>query len=310
MTDTPTNDDCILPFQIETSEARGRLIRLGATVSDILARHDYPEPVSALLGEAIVLAAMLGASLKIDGKFILQANLDGPVRFVVAQFSTSGALRGYASFDGAAFAEGAPTPTKTLLRGGHLIMTIDQGPDTERYQGVVALKDASLTAAADHYFRQSEQIPTFLKVAVARHFEAAKDDKPGRWSWRAGGLMVQRLSQEGGTAAPSGDGEHDTADAWDRARLFASTVEDHELLDPTLTPERLLYRLFNEERVRVFPSTPLVPLCQCSTDRVHDMLAAMSPDERAHVAQDGRIHVTCEFCNRRYEFGAADFGSA
>jgi molecular chaperone Hsp33 len=314
MTDKAISDDCTLPFQIETSGARGRLIRLGPAITQILGQHDYPEPVSKLLGEALVLTAMMGASLKIDGQFIFQATSEGVVQFVVAQYHTPGNLRGYASFDREAFptesANGQTPPgaedLPPLLQGGTLVMTIDQGPDTERYQGVVALQEGNLTSAAHLYFAQSEQIPTFIRIAVARQYEAGKDGESGTWSWRAGGLMVQKLTHEGGASshAAAGSEDADADDAWERAKMLASTMEDHELLDPSLAPERLLYRLFHEEKVRVFPETPLRAFCQCSSERVKAMLDAMAPHDIEALTHDGRIQVTCEFCSRSYEVDA------
>jgi len=308
----PTLDDSVLPFQIESSGAMGRLVRMGPALTEILSQHDYPPAISELLGESLTLTAILGAALKTDGKFILQTRSDGPVSFLVAQYNAPGNLRGYASFDAEAIAALGPDASKRgrLLGKGHLAMTIDPGPDMERYQGVVPLESGNLTAAADMYFRQSVQLPTFIKIAVARHYEAAKGATPGGWSWRAGGLMVQKLSQEGGfesDAPPEGNG-HDDDEDWTRARLLAATVEDHELVDPALTPERLLYRLFHEERVRAFRKIPVAAFCQCSRERVEQMLGGFSPSEIADMAQDdGHIRVTCEFCNRRYDFEARDF---
>jgi molecular chaperone Hsp33 len=305
-------DDSVLPFQIESAGAMGRLVRLGPAVSSILGQHAYPQPVSELLGEALTLTALLGAALKTDGKFILQTRSDGPVSFLVAQYNAPGNLRGYASFDAGALAQlGEGGQSKDSLLGhGHLAMTIDPGEEMERYQGVVPLEGGNLSAAADVYFRQSVQIPTFIKVAVARHYEAAKGDMPGGWSWRAGGLMVQRLSAEGGyeTQQPSEGNGHADDEDWTRAHLLAATVEDHELVDPTLAPERLLFRLFNEERVRTFRKVPLAAFCQCSRERVELMLGGFSTTEIAEMTQDdGRIRVTCEFCNRHYDFEARQF---
>jgi molecular chaperone Hsp33 len=308
----PSLDDSVLPFQIESSGAMGRLVRLGPALTSILGQHAYPEPISELLGEALTLTAILGAALKTDGKFILQTRSDGPVSFLVAQYNAPGSLRGYASFDAEAIAAlGEHGLSKSNLLGkGHLAMTIDPGPDMERYQGVVPLDGDNLSAAADVYFRQSVQLPTFIKIAVARHYEAARGDVPAGWSWRAGGLMVQKLSQEGGIAEPTsseGNGHAEDED-WTRAQLLAATVEDHELVDPTLAPERLLYRLFHEEQVRAFRKMPLAAFCQCSRERVEQMLAGFTPSEIADMTQDdGHIRVTCEFCNRHYDFEASDF---
>jgi molecular chaperone Hsp33 len=308
----PPLDDSVLPFQIESSGAMGRLVRIGPALTSILSQHDYPQPISELLGEALTLTSMLGAALKTDGKFILQTRSDGPVSFLVAQYNAPGNLRGYASFDAAAIAALGPDGLKrdSLLGKGHLAMTIDPGPDMERYQGVVALESGNLAAAADVYFRQSVQLPTFIRIAVARHYEAGRGDAPGGWSWRAGGLMLQKLSQEGGFEAEEpaeGNGHADNED-WTRAQLLAGTVEDHELVDPMLAPERLLYRLFHEERVRAFRKIPLAAFCQCSRERVEQMLAGFTPTEIADMAlDDGHIRVTCEFCNRHYDFEARDF---
>ncbi len=297
-------DDYVLPFQIETSGARGRLVRMGPAISAILGKHDYPQAVSELLGEAMTLTAMLGASLKFEGKFILQTSSQGPVNFLVAHYYAPGNLRGYASFDESAFetgAAGSRSQTACLLGEGHMAMTIDQGPEMERYQGVVPLEGATIAEAADLYFRQSEQLPTFIKIAIARHYEGGKDSKPGSWSWRAGGLMVQKLTEDGGSAASNG---HDVEDAWTRAKLLAATVEDHELLDPMLAPERLLYRLFHEERVRAFEAKPLSAFCHCSRDRIEQMLANFSREELEDMVEDGAVQVTCQFCKTRYDFDA------
>jgi molecular chaperone Hsp33 len=299
-------DDYVIPFQIESSGARGRLVRMGPAITTILGQHDYPDPVSNLLGEAMTLTAMLGAALKIEGKFILQTSSEGPVRFLVAHYYAPGNIRGYASFDQEAFdAANAANPDggAKLLGDGHLAMTIDQGPESERYQGIVPLEGGNITEAADLYFRQSEQLPTFIRIAVARHYEGARADQPGGWSWRAGGLMVQRLTQEGGTAHTNG---HDADDAWTRAHLLAATVEDHELLDPMLEPERLLYRLFHEERVRAFDATTISAFCQCSRAKVENMLASFSTEDIVDMAEDGRVKVTCEFCNTEYDLDVND----
>jgi molecular chaperone Hsp33 len=180
-------------------------------------------------------------------------------------------------------------------------MTIDQGPEMERYQGIVPLEGGTISEAADLYFRQSEQLPTFIKIAIARHYEGGKDNRPGSWSWRAGGLMVQKLTEEGGTARSNG---HDVEDAWTRSLLLAGTVEDHELLDPMLEPDRLLYRLFHEERVRAFDAKPISAFCHCSRERIEQMLANFSREELEDMVEDGKVQVTCQFCNTRYYFDA------
>lgn len=298
------SDDLVLPFQVEHADVLGRLVRLGATVDTILSRHAYPEPVSRLLGEAVALTALLGASLKSDGKLILQAATDGPVDLLVADFVFPGSVRGYARFDAERLAAADWEDDAALLGQGHLAMTIDQGMDSERYQGVVPLEGESLTEAADTYFRQSEQLPTFIRLAVARHFRAGENGD-GAWTWRAGGLLVQKLTREGGLVSPK-DFEED----WTRAKTLAETVEDHELLDPMLPPDRLLYRLFHEEQVRVYRPIPLQTYCSCSRERVEDMLRRFSPEELADMVVDGELWVACEFCNTRYDFDPEKFGGA
>jgi molecular chaperone Hsp33 len=300
------DDDLVLPFEAERADVFGRLVRLGPTVDAILTRHDYPDPVSDLLGQAVALTALLGPSLKSEGKFILQASTDGPVDLLVADYEVPGRLRGYARFspERVAAASVGEDGQAELLGKGHLAMTIDRGADTERYQGVVPLDGGTLTDAADIYFHQSEQLPTFIRLAVAKHYVAGKS-RP--WSWRAGALLVQKLTSEGGHGTePSVFDEED----WTRARSLAETVEDHELLDPLLPPDRLLYRLFHEERVRAYRALSLETYCSCSRPRAEDLLRRFSPEDLRDMIVDGEVWVTCEFCNRRYRFDPATVGGA
>ncbi len=174
-------DDLILPFQAEQADVLGRLVKLGPTVDTILSRHAYPETVSRLLGEAVALTALLGAALKSEGKFILQSSTDGPVDLLVADYQVLGGLRGYARFSADRLTELGADDEASLLGKGHLAMTIDRGPETERYQGVVPLEGETLTEAADTYFRQSEQLPTFIRLAVARHYRAGAGGE-GAWT--------------------------------------------------------------------------------------------------------------------------------
>jgi molecular chaperone Hsp33 len=302
------DDDLILPFQADQADVFGRLVKLGPVVDTILSRHDYPEPVSNLLGEAVALTALLGAALKFEGKFILQASTDGPVDLLVADYQVPGQLRGYARFkpERVAELEDGDHDLSALLGEGHLAMTIDRGADMERYQGVVPLEGESLTEAADTYFRQSEQLPTFIRLAVAKHYRAGQTgERP--WTWRAGGLLVQKLTSEGG----HGTGDTDLAEEdWLRASALAETVEDHELIDPLLPADRLLYRLFHEEQVRAYRAIPLETYCSCSRERVEELLERFSPEDIADMTVDGEVWVTCEFCNARYSFDPESFGGA
>jgi molecular chaperone Hsp33 len=310
-------DDLVLPFRTVRSDVVGRVIRLGSVVDAILSRHAYPEPVSHALGEALALTGMLGSALKDGAKLILQTKSDGPLDFLVADFEQPGKLRGYANFDkGNAALAGLRDrgDQGALLGSGHLAMTIDPGGDRDSYQGIVALEGEPLVTAAHTYFRQSEQLPTFIRLAVARHYGPAEGGGARTWHWRAGGLMIQQLAREGGRRKELEGEAHDESlegdddENWNRARHLAATVEDHELIDPTLSPERLLYRLFHEEGVRVVPAQPLAEACRCSRERVEMYLKRFGAGELVNLREpDGSVSVTCEFCSRKYLFEPGAF---
>jgi molecular chaperone Hsp33 len=288
----PITDDLVAAFQIEGQPVRGRLVRLGAAVDDVINRHDYPEAVANLLGEACALAALVGASLKFEGRLILQAQGDGPVAYVVADYDTTGALRGYCRYDASRVAEAsngfARPGAKTLLGEGVFIMTVDQGPDTERYQGVTPIEGETLALCAERYFAQSEQTPTRVRLAVG---QADSGDGP---KWRAGGILMQNIAED--------QARGETAEAWTEAQFLFETIGEDELVDPTLTPETLLYRLFHEQGVRLFPARPLKAFCRCNEERILTVLKAFGAEERAGMVEpDGRIHVTCEYCSRVYK---------
>lgn len=306
-------DDLVLPFQIEATGVRGRIVRLGPLVQDVLTRHAYPEPVARLLGEALSLVALLGVSLKFDGTLVLQTQGDGPVGLLVANFTSPGGIRGYAQVDHEALAalgdkaDGAGA----LLGKGHLALTIDPGGDMDRYQGIVALQGQSLSDAAHEYFQQSEQIATSIKLAVG---SVATGAEP---AWRAGGIMIQHLAVEGGIvdererearaearqrddlAAAQGE---EAEEEWARAVALLETTEDHELLDPTVAPETLLYRLFHEDGVRVFDHHDVERVCRCSMERSRGILKSFPKEEISDMAEDGLLRVRCEFCNSEYAF--------
>jgi molecular chaperone Hsp33 len=280
-----TADDTVMPFEVATLDLRGRVVQLGPVVDQILERHAYPQPVAKLLGEAVVLAVMLGSALKIDGRFILQTQTDGPVGLLVVDFTTPGKVRACARYgkDGvaAAIASGK-TDAGALLGKGHLAMTIDQGTDTSRYQGLVALDGGTLEDAAHEYFLRSEQIPTRVRLAVAEELVASEGG--ARHHWRAGGIMLQFLP-----TSP------------ERAR-----IADVELIDPDVSSERLVYRLFHEPGVRVFRCSEVRAECSCSRDSVEAMLKSFSQDDRDHMVEDGKISVTCEFCSANYVFAPGE----
>ena len=305
-------DDLVLPFATIRSRVAGRIVRLGTAADTILSGHDYPEAVSELLGEAIALTALLGAPLKEGGRLILQTKGDGPVSFLVAHFDTPGALRGYANFDRdkiAVLGKEARTTTAKLLGNGRMAMTIDPGGSQASYQGIVALEGGTLTDAAHAYFRQSEQLPTLIRLAVARHFIGGSGPGAG-WHWRAGGLIVQHVPSMGGEPRPGETPEErdarlhgDDDDNWRRVATLAATVEAHELIDPTLSPERLLLRLFHEEGVRVSPAMEVAAKCRCSRERIHGFLKGFSEADIAEMREPGGgISVTCEFCSTTYKF--------
>ena len=292
-------DDVVIPFSTVGGQVRGRIVRLGDLVTHIVQRHDYPVAVSRLLGESMALTALLGTGLKFEGRFILQANTDGPVDLLVAEFTTPGSIRAYAHFDGDQLPASDDVTSVGLLGRGNLAMTVDQGPDMERYQGVVPLNGGSLSDAAHVYFRQSEQIPTRLHLSAGELSTPPFDGH--RPTWRSGGIMIQHLPGEGGQSGPRDD------DGWDRARHLLDTVTADELLDPSLSPERLLYRLFHEDGVRASPATRLADLCHCSRERVEGLLHAFPQGDISDMVENGRIRVTCEFCSTTYDFAPDAF---
>lgn len=295
---TDSDSDVIQPFQIEGLDVRGRLVRLSAVADEILKRHDYPDVVAKQLAEMMALAAVLAAALKYDGIFTLQAKGDGPLRLMVADLTSAGAMRGYAQFDAEAIAA-LTTEQRSLphLMGtGYLAFTVDQGDYTDRYQGIVELTGASLGESIHHYFRQSEQMQAGFKLA------AAKIDG----QWRSGALMLQRLP-----LAERGEIAGDIAeDAWRRVFALMASCTDQELTDLDLPVRSLLYRLFHEDGVRVFTRQGVEAKCRCSRERVDNVLYSLGPAELEDMWVDGQITVTCEFCNMSYIFKPGDLARA
>jgi molecular chaperone Hsp33 len=299
MTQAFPKDDLVAPFQIDGWPVRGRIVRLGEAVDQILTRHAYPEPVANLLGEACALAALVGSSLKIEGRLIVQAQGDGPVSYVVCDYDSDGSLRGYCRFDEARVAEASQgfirPGARTLLGEGVFVMTIDQGPDTERYQGVTAIEGETLALCAERYFDQSEQTPTRVRLAVAQ-----LQTETG-FAWRAGGMLLQNIAED--------EARGPTRDIWERAQALFETLGEDELVDPTVPPETLLYRLFHEDGVRLETAKPLNAFCRCSEDRIRAVLGSFSAEERADMVEDdGQIKVTCEYCSRTYAIPPDDVG--
>lgn len=300
--DVPADDNVVQSFQLETSNLRGRMIRLGGVLDDILGPHDYPKHVAHLVGEAITLSGLLSSMLKYDGIFTVQTKGDGPVNMIVADMTTKGEIRGCASYDEERLeqaikqlaamktGEDAQNHLAQLLGKGHIAFTVDQ-KGSDRYQGIVELKGSSLIDCVQHYFGQSEQINTGIKMAVGQ--------RDGRW--RAGAVMLQNLPEEGGKATGNLD-----EDDWRRAMILMDSCTEDELLAPELHSNEILLRLFHEEGVRVYEPHDIQKGCRCSEEKVENMLTMMDQDDRDYMAIDGKIEMKCEFCSRDFHFDAKD----
>lgn len=298
--------DQLLPFSIGGGAVRGRVARLGPALDAVLGAHAYPVPVARLLAETLALAAVLAASLKYEGVFTLQAQGDGPVSLLLADVTSAGSLRGYARFDAEALAAvtdgegGADGEGVGLLGSGYLAFTVDQGPDTDRYQGIVELAGGSLAECAHLYFRKSEQLETAVKVAAR--------PPSGPDGWRAAAVMVQRMpaASEHAPILVADEAE----DCWRRASILLASATEDEMLDPALPPEQLLWRLYHAEMLQTFESRPLAARCRCSKAKVEGTLRSFPRDEVAGLADErGDVVVTCEFCRTDYTFGPQDLDS-
>ena len=320
MTDAPLpGDDSILPFQLDRAGMRGRVARLDATLDAILGQHDYPRQVEALISEAILLTALIGQAVKLRWRFSLQIRGDGPVRLIATDYfgpTEEGAparIRAYAGFDAEALTD---APAFEQLGRGVFGVTIDQGRGMTPYQGMTPLAGGSLSACAETYFAQSEQLATRFSI------EAALAETPGAApSWRGGGVMIQQLPTDGGIApdAPSGDDGLMNADDvalmgdreedWNRVAMLLATVETHELVGPLVPPENLLLRLFHEERPRVYAPQQVRFGCTCSAERVEAALAQYSAKDIGHMTTpEGRVTADCQFCGASYDFDPAALG--
>lgn len=285
--------DHAIGFTIASRHARGRLVRLGPVLDDVLAAHAYPPAIERLLASALVLAALLGATLKqADGQLTMQAQTEhGVVRLLVADYK-NGDLRGYAKFDADRLAELGPDPTLFGLFGkGYLAITFDQSVTGERYQGIVPLDGDSLGAAAEHYFFQSEQIPSVIRIAT-RH-------EPGEGCYAAG-LLLQHLP-ESEVGRERLHVRHDHPE-WEHVQALAVTLKDEELTDTSLPLSDIVWRLFHEEEeVRATDPTPLAKGCRCDLSHIRDVIGRFSPDDRAEMADEqGIIGVDCAFCSRLF----------
>ncbi|CAN5667009.1 Hsp33 family molecular chaperone [soil metagenome] len=302
-----TEGDQVLPFQLDALGVRGRLIRLGPSLDAIIERHGYPLAVARPLAEAMVLCATLATSLKYEGIFTLQISGDGPIRLLVTDLTSDGALRGYAQFDSWKLAvalgagnEDAPDGYVPKLFGqGRLAFTVDQGKHTERYQGIVPLEGPTLADCAHTYFRQSEQLPTGIKIAAKRSIE------DGVAHWRAAALMVQQMPEF--DAGRIDVDLEQREDDWRKAVILMASATEAEMLDPKLPDTTLLHRLFHEDRPRVFPRRPFAARCRCSRGRIDRVLRAIKREELDDLRDStGRVSVKCEFCSTEYAYDDED----
>ena len=295
--------DFVTNFQIVDRPIRGRAVRMGeGSLSGILQRHDYPKNLARILGEAVTLATLVGASLKFEGRLLVQAEGDGPVSMLVGEYRSDGGVRGYAKFDAEAWAHldkvnkgDAPHMPQLFGPNGRLgLIIIQDNPAIQPYQGIVPLSKGTLSECAEDYFAMSEQVPTRLKLSVAE-----LDRKDGNPVWVSGGMMVQRI------AADETRGE--TEEAWREAEALFATLTDGELADADLPMEQLLYRLFHEQGVTMETPQALDDRCTCNQERLVETLKQMPDDSLREMTEaDGTLGIDCQFCNRHYDIAIED----
>ncbi|TPW34104.1 Hsp33 family molecular chaperone HslO [Oecophyllibacter saccharovorans] len=298
----------VLPFYLADAPVRGRLVRLGPLAEVILSRHSLPPAVLSLGAQALALVAAMATALKFNGSFSLQIKGDGPVSLLVADCTSEGVLRFTARMAENA-PETLPPSAAELLGKGYLAFTVDQGPDTDRHQGIAELKGETLAEMAEHYFATSEQ------HACAIHLYACHEAENG---WQAGALVLERIANDGGVAQnddvprttrerdDSGEGE----DLWETACTFADTLTDKEIFDPALSGPALVHRLFGTLDVRVAPARPLSFGCRCNRAKLANVLRNFSADDLDHMTQDGIITMDCHFCNTHHHFRRSALAAA
>ena len=294
-----TATDSLTSFIVDTANVRGRVVRLGAVATTILSQYDYPPAVAKVLGELLVVAAMLGSNLKQEGIFTLQIRGNGPIPLLVVDAAFGGQLRGFAEVPAeqaaslTALGEHA-SPRQLFGDDAYFAITLDPGAGMQRYQGVVALEGENVADTLEHYFTHSQQLDVLFVLTVGRHPQWA--------GWQAGGFMIERLPAEGAAL--------DDQEGWRYASAIAQTLKAEELLDPLLEPPHLLYRLYHEEGVRVHTPQALSTGCRCSRTRIHDLLMSMDAADRADMIVDGVASVHCQFCNSTQRFTPDDLGIA
>lgn len=312
-------DDTVLPFQLDLADIRGRVARLDTVLDRILAQHDYPAPVAALVAEIAILTALIGQTIKLRWRLSLQVRGNGPVRLIATDYygPTEGGeparMRAYASFDADLLTEDTPF---SLLGDGYFAIMIDQGRDMRPYQGITPLAGGSLSACAETYFAQSEQLPTRFAISFGQSIAPGSKD-----AWRGGGVMLQHMpkaspfatgdggSGEGGLLNAGDIVSGDDEENWNRVNMLLDTIDVLELVGPSVQPTDLLVRLFHEEQPRVFDSQPVVFGCSCSPDRVRESLSIYPSDDIASMTtEDGIVTADCQFCGAHYEFDPATLG--
>ena len=288
--------DLLLPFQMGAGAVRGRLVRLDASLDAILDGQNYPAPVAQLMGQTVALAAALAGSLKYDGIFTLQAQGNGPVSLLLADVTSDGAVRGYARFAADRLPPNGNGDITALLGQGHLAFTVDQGANTDRYQGIVELTGPTLADSARQYFQQSEQLDTDVKLACTCRPDG---------HWHAGALMISRMpaDMKGGPILTIEAFD----DAWQTASVLLATLAEDELLHPVLAPDKLVWNLFHQLDVVFHPPRSLEAKCRCSRDRIASALRSIPRSEIAELADTaGHVEITCEFCQTAYKFDNDD----
>lgn len=278
--------DFVQSFQIEDLNIRGRLVRLNESFATAMAAHDYAPPLKRFLGETMALSGILASALKYDGVFTLQMQGDGPISLIMSDITSEGAIRAYAKpREDADIRQLSNASVPQMMGAGHLAFTVDQGPDTERYQGITELAGSTLAECAQNYFRQSEQLETAIVIAA---------NNPSNGQPYAAALMVQRLPK-------AGDGETEDEN-WRRAVVLMSSITSEELLDPTLSATNILFRLYHEDGIRLYEPRALYHQCRCSEERVTQTLRSFPRSEIDSMLEDGELSVTCEFCSTHYVY--------
>ncbi len=310
-------DDSVLPFQLDNCDIRGRVARLDGVLDGILSQHDYPAQVEALVAEMALLTALIGQTIKLRWKLSLQVQSKGAVRMIATDYygpqedGRSAQIRAYASYDADKLTDGAPFDQ---VGEGYFAIMIDQGEGMTPYQGITPLAGGSLAACAEAYFAQSEQLPTRFSLSFGR---SSGPDEPEHW--RAGGVMLQHMPKASPFAAQGeGSGEllsasdlvqGDEEENWNRVNILLDTVEDLELIGPSVPPTDLLLRLFHEEQPRVFDAQAVRFGCTCSEDRVRQSLSIYSSKDIEKMTTDeGRVTADCQFCGAHYDLDPKSVG--